>query len=53
MALMRILEMELMVLNLKNGLKNTLSNMKFTCEIHKNSLFKANKYSKRKSWKVQ
>lgn len=42
--LMRILVMELMVLNLKNGLKKIfLSNIKLTCETHKYSLYKANK----------
>ena len=44
MPLMRILVMELMVLNFKNGLKKIfLSNIKLTCETHKYSLYKANK----------
>lgn len=45
--------MELMVLNLKNGLKKIfLSNIKLTCETHKYSLYKANK-DFLKNWKVQ
>lgn len=44
LPLIRILEMELMVLNFKKWVKgNILSNIKLTSETHKYSLYKANK----------